>query len=99
MSQISKICTFHLIDDTKRFCEEMLQKIGSDETFLDSLCFSYEAVFHFGSTMNRHNCRIRISQPPQEIIDHQSDMPEVATVTEVTFMNTWCEIEYHFDVC
>jgi hypothetical protein len=27
------------------------------------------------------------------------DTPNVATVTEVMFVNTWCEIEYHFDMC
>jgi hypothetical protein len=63
-----------------------------------TLCFSDKAIFHLDSTINRHNCRIWISQPPEEIIEHQRDMPKIATVTEVMFMNTWCEIEYYFDV-
>jgi hypothetical protein len=33
-------------DCRKKFCEEMLQKIDSDETFLDSVCFSDEVTFH-----------------------------------------------------
>lgn len=46
MSQISKICNCLLIDDVKRFCGEMLHKIGSDETFPDTAYFSDEAKLH-----------------------------------------------------
>jgi hypothetical protein len=59
----------------------MLQKNDSDETFLDSLCFSDEATFHVNGIVNTHNCRIWGSQPPQEIIEHQRGTPKV---------NVWC---------
>jgi hypothetical protein len=44
-------------DCWKTFYEEMLQKIDSDETFLDSVYFSDEATFHVNGIVNRHNCR------------------------------------------
>lgn len=58
MSQSSKIWNFLLIDDKKKFCEEMLQKISSDETFPDSVCFPNEAKFHLDDIMNRHSYTI-----------------------------------------
>jgi hypothetical protein len=71
MLESSKVCSFLLIDDMKRFREEMLQKIDSDETFLDSVCFSDKAAFHLDDIVNMCNCRTWGSQPPQEIIEHQ----------------------------
>jgi hypothetical protein len=82
--------SFVMIDDRKRFCEEMQQKIGVDETFLDFV-FSDEAKFHLDVIANMHNCRIWSSQPAQEIIEYQMDRAKVATVTEVNFVNTWCD--------
>lgn len=82
-----------------RFCEEILQKVGSDETLLDSVRFSDEAELHLVGVVRRRSCRIRSSQPPQEVTEHRMDMPKVAAVTEVRFVDTWCEIECRFDVC
>jgi hypothetical protein len=48
----------------------MLQKLGSDETFLDAVYFSDEAKFHLDAIVNRYNCRIWSSQPSAEIIEH-----------------------------
>jgi hypothetical protein len=97
MSQISKICNFLLTDDDrKRFCEEILQKIGYDETFL----YSYDvAKLRPEDTVNSKNCRIQGGQQPQKIIEHQWGTPKVAAVAEVMFVNTWRETEYRFDVC
>jgi hypothetical protein len=69
-------------DCSKRFCEEMLQKVSSDETFLDSVCFSDGATFHLDGTVNRRNCRIQGGQSTQEIIN-QKDTSKV---------NVWCGI-------
>jgi hypothetical protein len=49
----------YAIDDRKRFCEEMLQKIDSGEAFLDSASFSDEAELHLHGIVNRSNCRMR----------------------------------------
>jgi hypothetical protein len=68
-------------DCRKRFCEEILQKIDSDEVLLDSICFYDEPTFHLNDTVNRHSCRIVDSQPPKEIIEYQRDTPKV---------NVWC---------
>jgi hypothetical protein len=32
-------------------------------------------------------------QPPQEIIEYKRNTPKVEKVTQVTFVNTWCEIK------
>jgi hypothetical protein len=45
------------------------------------VCFSDEATFHMNGIVNRHNCRIWGSQPPQKIIEHQRGTPKV---------NMWC---------
>jgi hypothetical protein len=59
------------------FCEEMVQKIDSVQTFLDSLCFSDEETFHLNGIVNTRICRSWGSEPPQEIIEHQRDTAEV----------------------
>lgn len=69
-----------LIDDRERLCEEMLQKIGNDKTFLDFVCFSDKTELRLDGNMNRHNCKIRNSQAPQGIIEHHRDTPKVPTM-------------------
>jgi hypothetical protein len=88
MSQSVRIRSFLLIDDRKKFCEEILQKIGSDETLLVFVCFSDEAKFHLDGVVSRRNCRIRCSQPPQEIKERYRKAPKVSTATEVVCEST-----------
>jgi hypothetical protein len=81
MLQSSKICNFLLIFDGKKFCEEILQKIGSEETFLDSF-FSDKAKSHLDGIMNRHiPVQFKVANHLKKIIRHLRDMPKVATVT------------------
>jgi hypothetical protein len=56
---------------------EMLQKIDSEEIFLDPVCFSDGPIFYLKGIVNRHNCRIWGSQAPHEIIKHKRDKPKV----------------------
>ncbi|KAG8325879.1 hypothetical protein J6590_055776 [Homalodisca vitripennis] len=42
----------------EEFCAVMLDRIGKDETFLNSIIFSDESTFHISGKVNTHNCRI-----------------------------------------
>jgi hypothetical protein len=58
-------------------CEELLEKIDSDHLFLENLIFSDEATFYLDGLVNRHNCRIWGSSPPQEHLCQSQSSPKV----------------------
>jgi hypothetical protein len=58
----------------------MLHKIDSAESS-STVSLSDEATFHLNCIVNRYNCRIWRSQPPQVIIEHRGARPKV---------NVWC---------
>ena len=63
------------------YAAEMLLRIENDNSYLDNIVFSDEAIFHFCGKINKHNCRIWGSENPHVIHEHERDTPKV---------NVWC---------
>ncbi|KAG8303110.1 hypothetical protein J6590_108196 [Homalodisca vitripennis] len=55
----------------------MLDRMGEDETFLNSIIFSDESSFHISGKMNTHNCRIWGNENPRESLERVRDNPKV----------------------
>ena len=76
-------------DDRPRraaFAEKILQRIGDDNGYLNSVCFSDEATFHVSGKVNKHNIRIWGSQNPCEVLERERDSPKI---------NVWCGLMHN----
>ena len=58
------------------FAEKILQRIGDDNDYLNSVIFSDEVTFHVSGKVNKHNIRIWGSENPCEFVEKESDSPK-----------------------
>lgn len=67
-------------DRRLQFCESILQKISTQNNFLDSLVFSDEATFCLNGTVNRHNCRYWSDSNPHWMDETHTQYPQKVNV-------------------
>jgi hypothetical protein len=69
----------------KEFVVDMLDPKDNDSGFLARVIFSDRSTFQC-VMVNRHNCRIRGSEPPHVISEYDGDSPR---------LNVWCALSRH----
>lgn len=68
----------------RAFAEEMLEVISDDDSFLNQLLFSDEAVFHLSGHVNRHNCVYWSTDNPSHTATKPLQSPKI-----VVWMGVW----------
>ena len=57
--------------------ETLLEKISNEIDFLENIIFSDESTFFVNGVVNRHNCRVWGTEPPDETIEVCHSSPKV----------------------
>ena len=51
-------------------CLRLQEKMDNNDTWINNIWFSDEAPFYRNGNVNCQNCRIRSSEPPDEVNEH-----------------------------